>query len=109
MRKFTGGAVRDSEEGKYDYEGFFSPLVLERYAAYMHKHRKMTDGSLRRSDNWQKGIPEDVYIKSAWRHFMDWWKAHRGLGGNIEEALCGVLFNVMGYLHEFIKSQHRAH
>ena len=73
VRQFKTGATRDTDEGKYDYEGFISPLVLERFAQYMHKHRKQSDGNLRASDNWQKGIPKDAYIKSAWRHFVDWW------------------------------------
>lgn len=107
VRLFSTGATRDSEEGKSDYEGFLSPLVIERYGEYMNKHRKQSDGSLRASDNWQKGIPRDAYIKSAWRHFMDWWKEHRGLGSRegLEDALCAMLFNVSGYLHEHLKAK----
>ena len=99
MRQFETGATRDTEEGKLDYEGFLSPLVLKRYAEYMHEHRIQADGNLRSSDNWQKGIPKDVYMKSAWRHFMDWWVSHRDEGCD-QEAVCALLFNVMGYLHE---------
>lgn len=113
MRVFETGATRDTEDEKVDYEGFLSPLVLERYAAYMHTHRVQMDGTTRSSDNWQKGIPLSVYLKSGWRHFMDWWQLHRGpdarhgdlYGDRMEEALCGLLFNVMGYLHEFLKEQ----
>ncbi|KKK53952.1 hypothetical protein LCGC14_3089650, partial [marine sediment metagenome] len=32
VRTFDSGANRSSEEGKLDFEGFLSPLVLERYA-----------------------------------------------------------------------------
>ena len=105
MRTFNTGATRDDDTTKLDYEGFLSPLVLERFAEYMNKHRKQADGKLRDSDNWQKGIPKDAYIKSAWRHFMDVWKFHRGLKGrdNMEEALCALMFNIMGYLHELLK------
>src|SRR6266849_2960288 len=105
MRKFETGATRDVDTNKLDYEGFLSPRVLERYAEYLHKHRRQADGKLRDSDNWQKGIPKDVYMKSAFRHFMDVWKNHRGLDANeqIEEALCATLFNIMGYLHEELK------
>ena len=104
-RTFETGASRDSEEGKLDYEGFLSPLVLKRFAEYMHANRQMKDGSLRDSDNWQKGIPLDAYMKSMWRHFMDVWTAHR-VGDDadtIEEALCAILFNAQGYLHELLK------
>jgi hypothetical protein len=107
IRKFQTGATRDTDEGKYDYEGFLSPLVIQRFGKYMHKHRKQSDGSLRDSDNWQKGIPKDAYIKSAWRHFMDWWLEHRRKESRegLEDALCALLFNVQGYLHEHLKEK----
>jgi len=109
IRTFEGGATRDSEEGKFDYEGFLSPLVIRAYGEYMHKNRIQSDGSLRDSDNWQKGMGFDVFMKSAWRHFHAWWLIHRGSVVRDErdehlvdakEAICGLLFNAMGYLHE---------
>ena len=51
--------------------------VLERYAEYMNDARVQADGSLRDSDNWQKGMPLSAYMKSGWRHFLTWWKYHR--------------------------------
>ena len=110
MRHFDGGATRDTDDTKLDYEGFLSPVVLERYARYMHKNRQTAEG-LRDSDNWQDGIPTKVYIKSAWRHFMDLWLHHRGRGGmareDLEDALCGVLFNIMGYLFEVLRESEK--
>jgi len=107
MRKFETGATRNEDNSKLDYEGFLCPLVLERFATYMHKHRIQDDGSLRSSDNWQKGIPKEAYMKSGWRHFHDWWMEHRGHESRegIEDALCGLLFNVQGYLHEILKEK----
>ena len=107
MRKFDSGATRDTDENKYDYEGFLSPLVLERFGQYMHKHRKQADGSLRDSDNWQKGIPKEAYMKSGWRHFFTWWQEHRGIKtpDGLEDNLCALIFNVQGYLHEVLKAQ----
>lgn len=106
MREFETGATRDNEEGKYDYEGFISPNVVVAYARYMHKHRVQADGQLRDSDNWQKGMPRSVYLKSALRHLIDVWLIHRGYkprkDATLEDALCAVLFNVMGYLHEVL-------
>ena len=105
MREFETGATRDSDEGKLDFEGFLSPSVLKRYAEYMHKNRVQSDGNLRPSDNWQKGIPQDAYMKSMWRHFFSVWEAHR-LDSNdeqLETDLCALMFNVMGYLHEELK------
>lgn len=105
MRTFETGATRDQDANKPDFEGFLSPLVLDRYAEYMHKHRKQVDGTLRDSDNWQKGIPLAAYMKSGWRHFRDWWKEHRGYRTNegLEEALCALIFNASGYLHEVLR------
>jgi hypothetical protein len=113
IRQFETGATRDTDTDKYDYEGFLSPLVIERFAAYMHKHRKQPDGNIRDSDNWQKGIPLSVYLKSAWRHFFDWWKMHRYKASHpedtenwaLEELLCAVMFNTQGYLHEILKNK----
>jgi hypothetical protein len=113
MREFSTGATRDSDENKLDYEGFLSPLVLERYAQYMHKNRKQADGKLRASDSWQKGIPLTAYMKSLWRHFYEAWFLHRYMAreGNLnysqEEALCAVIFNASGYLHELLKQQEK--
>jgi len=107
IRQFETGATRDTDVGKHDYEGFLSPLVIERFGEYMTKHRHQSDGKLRDSDNWQRGIPLAQYIKSGWRHFFDWWKAHRGYTSRegLEDALCGLLFNAMGYLHEHLKAR----
>ena len=52
MRHFKSGATRDSDETKIDFEGFMSPLVIERFGEYMTKHRIQADGGLRDSDNW---------------------------------------------------------
>lgn len=106
-RIFETGASRNSTIDKIAYEGFLSPLVLERFGRYMHRHRHLEDGSLRDPDNWQKGIPLASYMDSAWRHFMDMWFYHRGhpdlAHEEQQEALCGLMFNAMGYLHELLK------
>ena len=110
MRSFDTGATRDTDSGKLQYEGFLSPLVLRRYAEFMHKHRKQSDGKLRVADNWQKGLPLEVYADSGWRHFMDWWAWQRKCWNpkeGIEEALCALLFNVMGALHVILTWKQR--
>lgn len=116
VRSFDTGATRDTEQGKLDYEGFFSPAVLKRRAEYMNKHRVQSDGTLRASDNWQKGIPLDVYYKSLKRHEHEAWSLHRAdrddpmfdyldWSADMEEALCGIMFNAEGYLHELLKEK----
>ena len=106
-REFDSGATRDTDVGKNDYEGFYSPLVIERFGQYMNKHRTQSNGELRDSDNWQNGIPLNDYIKSGFRHFVDWWKQHRGYKGQdtLEESLCALIFNAQGYLFEILKKK----
>ena len=108
------GATRTEDTNKPDFEGFLSPLVLERFGQYMHTHRKLSDGSLRASDNWQCGIPIANYAKSLVRHVFQVWMLHRGNDSldydtgeviDLDDALCAVMFNVMGWLHERIKSR----
>lgn len=107
VRQFESGATRDQDSDKLDYEGFLSPLVLREYAVYMHRHRKQSDGAMRASDNWMKGIPLDAYMKSGFRHFMDWWQCHRSpYGANpqvLMESLCALMFNIQGYLYEYLR------
>ncbi len=108
MREFTTGATRDTDENKPDYEGFLSPQVVRAFGAYMHQNRKQADGRLRSSDNWQKGIPRNAYIKSAWRHFHEWWSLHRAYrtsNAALIQSLCALLFNVQGYLHEVLREE----
>jgi hypothetical protein len=104
MREFDTGATRDDNDTKLNYEGFLSPVVLKRFAEYMHKHRVQADGTMRPADNWQKGMDIDVYMESMCRHFIDVWMAHRGYETEAaqEDALCALMFNVMGYLYELL-------
>jgi len=105
-RTFPTGASRDTDEGKPDFEGFLSPLVLTRFGEYMHHKRHMPDGTLRSGDNWQKGMTKDVYISSAYRHFIALTLAHDGYKSEpSEESLCALLFNIQGYLHELLKER----
>jgi hypothetical protein len=109
-RIFETGATRTSDAGRYDPEGFLSPIALERFFEYMNKHRLQADGKLRDSDNWQKGMPLTTFIKGMWRHFLHFWQRHRrwvvidpGAAADIEEDLCAIIFNAQGYLHELVK------
>lgn len=112
VRQFESGATRSNDAGRDDPEGYLSPLVLDRFSVYMTKHRLQPDGSVRDSDNWQKGIPQTTYMKGLWRHFLHAWTRHRGwpvhdplAGADLEEDLCAVIFNAQGYLHELIRAR----
>ena len=110
LRTFDTGATRSNETGRYDPEGFLSPIVIERYCEYMAKHRHQADGSVRDSDNWQKGIPLAVYMKGMWRHFLHLWTRHRGFAvsdplaaADQVDDLCALLFNVQGMMFELLR------
>jgi hypothetical protein len=109
IRTFDTGATRDLDDEKLDYEGFYSPSVMMRFAEYMHKNRLQKDGTLRDADNWQKGMPYDAYMKSGFRHFIDWWTEHRRgeaiVFNTAEDALCALIFNAQGYLHELLNER----
>jgi len=108
IRTFDTGATRSPLGDKLQYEGYLNPLVLKAYARYMKRHQTASDGSQREPDNWQKGIPKGALIDSAWRHFSDWHLHHRGYTAEaeetLEEALCAILFNVMGYLKQVLEA-----
>lgn len=115
VREFETGATRDSDEGKLDFEGFLSPSVMFEFSEYMDSHRIQSDGKPRDSDNWQKGIDEEAYIKSLVRHIFEMWALWRGciartkegnLGptaANKRKLLCAIMFNAQGMLHELLK------
>ena len=113
MEQYTTGATRSEDGERIDPEGFLSPFVLRRFSEYMAVHRRQADGHLRASDNWQKGMPKDRYLKSLLRHALDLWIVWRG--GNalddhgalmsMEDLLCAVLFNVQGLLHEMLRDR----
>ena len=109
VRTFATGATRDTDEGKLDYRGFLHPLVLKRYAEFMHLNRKLKDGTLRASDNWTKGIGRQAYASSLYRHHQDVQLHMAGepqaAGEDLETALCAVVFNAMGLLLEVLKGR----
>lgn len=125
VREFVTGANRDRVDGKLDYLGFVSSKAERRFAAYMNKNRRLADGSLRLSDNWKRGIPLPVYAESLVRHAQEIRELindavdaagidsaagihkipadHPALLA-IDEAACGLYFNVQGWLHERVKA-----
>lgn len=106
LRRFETGATRNDDSEKIDFSRCLSPLAIGAFGAYMHKERNLPDGTVRAPDDWKKGIPLDSYMSSMWRHLFCIWSIHDGYSNEDKiEALCGLMFNVQGMLHETIKHQ----
>lgn len=117
VQKFDTGATRSADVGKLDYEGFMSFPAIEEFGEYMNRHRIQPDGSVRDSDNWQRGIPISSYVKSLVRHALELWGLHRGhVSARLRreypladivflkrETACACWFNVQGFLHETLR------
>ena len=110
MRTFETGATRDTSEGKLNYAGFLSLPALKQYAKYMNMNRLQSDGQIRKADNWKAGFPIESYVESAFRHYLDWLEYHQSDNRTPEmnnagiAAICGLIFNAMGFLDEWLKS-----
>lgn len=78
IRTLESGAVRDTDNGKFEYLGFMHPLNDYSFAKYMHEHRKMADGSMRDSNNWWAGFGLNVCMQSLARHMEDLKLLHSG-------------------------------
>lgn len=107
IREYPTGATRNSTEGKHDYASFLSPIVIEAYGRYMHRHRLQADGTLRAGSSWKKGFGDDHYsvcLESLVRHALDLWLLHDGFHARetIDDAICGTLFNAMAYYHKLL-------
>ena len=114
LRTFATGATRSADAGRYDPEGYLSPIVLERFCEYMQAHQVQPDGRVRPGDNWQKGIPPETYMKGMARHFLHLWTRMRGFqvrdaaaAADVEADLCALLFNVQGLVFEILKERRR--
>ena len=111
VRTFAGGATRDTTVDKHDFAGFLSVMVLRRFGEYMHKHRKQSDGQLRDSDNWKKGMPRRVFAESLLRHALDVVgyitdDDDRVISqDDLEEALMALIFNAQGLAREVLKGR----
>lgn len=120
MQAFGSGATRSADTHKIDFEGHLSPEALHYFGDYMNRHRFQRDGTLRDSDNWQKGIPLHKYMKSLLRHTFELWRVWRGrevtdpdsLDGKpfiIGDLLAAIIFNAQGMLHELIEAHSTHH
>jgi len=112
IRTFDSGATRDTVEGKLSYVRILSPIALRRYVEYMNFHAKQSDGTMRKPDNWKSGFPIETYLDSLGRHLVAVWLLQQGFTETdnhgpvtLEDSLCGIIFNAMGWLHEILKKK----
>jgi hypothetical protein len=79
LRKFNGGAVRSSANGKLEWLGLRHPLVEKSFGEYMKRHTRTEDGGTRAYNNWWSLWSEEVSIQSMLRHVQDLECLHVGL------------------------------
>lgn len=93
-QEFSGGMVRDTQEGKTDWWRVSVGPMLERWAIHL------TKGNVKYPDvspgvpNWTlaEGIEEhERFRQSAFRHFMQWYNGERD-----EDHAAAVFFNING-------------
>ena len=97
--EFASGMVRDTAEGKIDWELVFNGPMLERWAIHLTKGNAKYPDPEPGKANWQRasGIEEQVrFRKAAARHFAQWMR-----GDQDEDHAAAVFFNLNGY--EYVK------
>jgi len=102
FRSYDSGALRDTGIGKLEFSRCEHPAVTKRFAEFMLSKSIMPDGSYRRGDNWQKGIPTDDLIESLERHNSD-IQLHLKKWGemateDLQNACCAAIFNIQAIL-----------
>jgi hypothetical protein len=97
--EFTGGMVRDTDEGKTYWSLVADGPMLRRWAVHL------TKGAVKYvKRNWMKATGEaeyDRFRESAFRHFMQWYYGERD-----EDHAAAVFFNINGaeYVRETIEA-----
>lgn len=96
IRTFESGATRDNNTNKRDVMGFTSAVADKLYCDYMHEHRFQSDGTIRPSDNYKKGIPKEAVTESLGRHALDLRLIDEGYSGRESEVatLCAMRFAI---------------
>jgi hypothetical protein len=96
IRKFSTGAVRDTDTDKPNFPECFSYLAFWRYGQFMKKASAKYG-----ENNWQKGITKDSYKQSLMRHLVRYLANEQGARLELDtDHLSAALFNLMGLMHE---------
>jgi hypothetical protein len=97
IRKWTTGAIRDSDESKPDFIETVSWTAFRKFGEYMtSKKSRYGQG------NFKKGIPIESYEQSLVRHLQKYLenKYEDGQQERDEKHLEAMVFNIFGILHE---------
>lgn len=99
-QEYGSGMVRDTQEGKIEYDRVFDGPLLDRWADHLTKGaQKYPDEPT--GPNWMLAdSPEEMerFRKSAARHFRQWMR-----GDEDEDHAAAVAFNINAY--EYVKAR----
>lgn len=98
---FMSGMVRDTQEGKIEYDRILDGPMFDRWSEHLTKGAVKYPDSPDGSANWTKatGAAElRRFRKSAFRHFRAWMR-----GDTDEDHAAGVFFNINGA--EYVKDR----
>jgi hypothetical protein len=90
-RKWTSGAVRDSNEGKPRPD--LIPAECLWRLGWLYKKGCDHYGP----HNWEKGIPTESFIESAERHWLQ-YKMGQTVDAGYEDHLASLVFNIFGIM-----------
>lgn len=92
---FSGGMVRDVQDGKIDYWRVYLGPMLERWAAHVTKAAAKYPDVAPGVPNWTLAAGEEElhrFKASAARHFAQWMR-----GETDEDHAAAVIFNLNGF------------
>lgn len=93
-QQFAGGMVRDTQDGKIEYDRVLDGPMFERWAEHLTKSvAKYPDAALG-VPNWTLAAGDEELVrfkKSAVRHFVQWLR-----GDMDEDHAAAVFFNING-------------
>jgi len=102
--EYPSGMVRDTTDGKAEYDRIFDGPMMDRYAEHLTKAKAKYQDDPDGTPNWMRAASVEEMLrfrKSAARHFRQW------LRGDVDEDhAAAVIFNLNGV--EYVKERLRA-
>ena len=100
-QEFSGGMVRDTQEGKIDWWRVLIGPIVRRLAIHVTKGATKYPDVEPGIPNWTLAAGEEEYKRfraSACRHFVQWYEGDRD-----EDHAAAVVFNINGA--EYVKDK----